>query len=184
MNYTPTPDFNGPATITYTVKDSEGAISNVATVTITVNAVNDLPVAGNDAIVTNEDVAASVNLLSNDTDADGTIDPATVDIDLNAGGIQNTRLTAAGSFAVSSSGILSFTPAANYHGVSSIRYTVQDNLGGVSNEATVTITVNDINDAPVAGDDATSTNQGVAKSINVLANDTDDGSLDRSYARW
>src|SRR5690606_17610700 len=97
---------------------------------------------------------------------------------LNAGGIQNTRLTAAGSFAVSSSGILSFTPAANYHGVSSIRYTVQDNLGGVSNEATVTITVNDINDAPVAGDDATSTNQGVAKSINVLANDTDDGSLD------
>ncbi|HYF67542.1 MAG TPA: Ig-like domain-containing protein [Ohtaekwangia sp.] len=178
LNYTPSPDFNGPATITYTVKDSEDAISNVATVTITVNAANDLPVAGNDAIVTDEDVTASVNVLSNDTDPDGTVNAATVDIDVNTAGIQSIRTTTAGSFSVSTSGLLAFTPAENYHGVSSIRYAVQDNLGGISNAATVTITVNNINDAPVAGDDATSTNQGVAKSINVLTNDTDDGSLD------
>lgn len=177
LSYTPASNFNGTATITYTVKDTDGQTSNVATVSITVNPLNDAPVAVGDAIVTNEDTPASVNLLTNDTDADGTLDGSTIDINVTAPGRQTTRVTTAGTVSVNSSGLLSFTPVANYNGVSTIRYTVADNLGTTSNMATITITVNAVNDVPVAVADNATTDQGDAVIINVLANDTDDNSL-------
>ena len=54
FSYTPNSNFNGTDTFTY--KANDGALdSNVATVTITVNAVNDAPVANNDSYAENED---------------------------------------------------------------------------------------------------------------------------------
>lgn len=79
VTYTPTAGFNGTASATYTVKDNGGLSSNAATVTITVGAVNDAPVAVNDQTTINEDASpVSINILSNDTDADGTINASTV----------------------------------------------------------------------------------------------------------
>jgi gliding motility-associated-like protein len=177
LSYTPAANFNGAATVTYTVNDTEGEVSNVATVSINVNPLNDAPVAVSDAIVTNEDVQASVNILTNDSDADGSLDGNTVDINVTTPGQQTTRVTAAGTFSVNSSGLLTFTPAANYNGTSAIRYTVADNQGTNSNMATITVTVNAINDAPVAVPDNATTDQGVAVTINVLTNDSDDNLL-------
>src|SRR5205823_8240505 len=73
FTYTPSAPSNGTDSFTYQAKDAAGAVSNVATVTITVNPVNDAPVATNDAYTTNEDTALTVvapGVLGNDTDVD------------------------------------------------------------------------------------------------------------------
>jgi VCBS repeat-containing protein len=58
FSYTPNADFNGTDGFTYSAGD--GALSDTATVTITVNAVNDAPVAADDAYATDEDVTLNV----------------------------------------------------------------------------------------------------------------------------
>src|SRR5207302_5404349 len=75
--YTPTANLTGTDSFAYQANDGT-ADSNVATVTITVNPVNDAPVAGNDAHSVNEDTTltvAAAGVLANDTDVDG--DPLT-----------------------------------------------------------------------------------------------------------
>jgi gliding motility-associated-like protein len=179
LTYTPTADFNGTASITYKVNDNSGATSNAATVTITVNAVNDPPVAVNDNSSTNEDTPVSFNITTNDTDVDGTINAASVDLDPSTVGIQTTFSNASGSWSVNSSGVLTYTPSVDFNGTASIDYVVNDNSGATSNVATVTITVNPVNDPPVAVNDNSSTNEDTPVSFNIVANDTDaDGTVD------
>jgi gliding motility-associated-like protein len=137
------------------VNDNSGATSNVATLTVTVTPVNDAPVATNDTASTNEDTPVTVTVTSNDTDLDGTIDVATVDLDPSTAGIQSTFTNAQGTWSVSN-GAVTFTPALNYNGTASITYTVNDNSGATSNVATLTITVTAVNDAPLVDDEAIS----------------------------
>jgi uncharacterized repeat protein (TIGR01451 family)/gliding motility-associated-like protein len=181
VTYTPTLNYNGSAVVSYTVNDNSGAISNTGTLTITVTAVNDAPVAVNDATSTNEDVSTTLNVATNDTDVDGTINANTVDLDPSTGGIQTSFSNAAGSWSVNSSGVVTFTPTLNYNGSAVVSYTVNDNSGATSNAGTLTITVNAVNDAPVAVDDATSTNEDSSVTYNVTTNDTDvDGTIEVS----
>src|SRR4029079_17856943 len=69
FTYTPAANFNGTDSFTYTANDGT-AVSNVATVTVTVTAVNDAPVAVNDTATTAEELAVSGSVLTNDTDVD------------------------------------------------------------------------------------------------------------------
>ena len=59
FTYTPDPGFNGTDRFTYTVTDDDGAVSNIATVTFTVNDVNDPPVATDNDYTTDEDTAVA-----------------------------------------------------------------------------------------------------------------------------
>ena len=74
FTYTPAADFHGVDTFTYKVKDDTGLESNVATVTINVNALNDAPMAENDGYTTAEDTTltttAATGVLANDADVD------------------------------------------------------------------------------------------------------------------
>src|SRR5439155_25423177 len=70
FTYTPAANYNGSDSFTYKASDGT-AESNVATVTITITAVNDAPVAGNDTAATAEDTAVAITVLANDTDVDG-----------------------------------------------------------------------------------------------------------------
>jgi gliding motility-associated-like protein len=177
--YTPTLNFNGIVSITYTVRDDAGTASNAATITVTVNSINSDPVASNDAATTNEDASVSLNVVTNDSDVDGTINAATVDLNTAVAGIQNSSTTSEGTFTVNATGVVTFTPTANFNGTASVAYTVDDNVGATSNAATITITVTPVNDLPVANNDATTTNEATAVTINVVANDTDtDGTID------
>jgi gliding motility-associated-like protein len=180
LTFTPEPDYSGPATVNYTVDDDAGGTSNVASVTITVNSVNDPPVANDDVASTNENTDVSVNITSNDADVDGTVDPSSVDIDLGTAGAQSSITIAAGTFSVDNAGLVTFVPAAGFSGNAAIDYTIQDDDGGVSSNATLTITVNAVNDAPVAADDVASTNEDVSVTVNVLTNDSDDDDIDES----
>src|SRR5207247_1237659 len=81
FTYTPTPNFNGSDAFTYRASDGT-AVSNLATVGITVNPVNDAPVAVNDSVTTLEDRGVTILVLANDSDVDGdtlSISAASVD---------------------------------------------------------------------------------------------------------
>ncbi|MEZ6130828.1 MAG: Ig-like domain-containing protein [Planctomycetaceae bacterium] len=160
ITYTPNENFNGEDSFTYLIGDGQ-AVSEIVTVTITVNPVNDAPVAGDDEAATDEDTSVVIDLLANDNDIDG--DDLTVGI---TGGPVNGTLTE------NEDGTFTYTPAENFNGTDTITYTVTDGEL-LSNEATVTITVNPVNDAPVAVDDSDSTSEGDSVEIDVLINDTD-----------
>ena len=156
---------------TYSVQDNEGAVSNVATVIINLNGSNQSPVAVADATTIDDGAATVIDILANDTDADGTIDPTTVAI--------VDQPTQAASFSVDPvTGAVSYTH--NGSGTAdSFTYTVLDNQGAISNTATVTINLTPANQSPVAVADATTIDDGAATVIDILANDTDaDGTID------
>ncbi|MBN2534616.1 MAG: tandem-95 repeat protein, partial [Spirochaetales bacterium] len=151
--------YNGNDSFTYTVSDGKGG-TDTATVTVTVNAVNDAPVAANDTATTSEDTAVTIDVRANDTDMDG-----------DTLSISSVGTPSNGTAAINAGRIV-YTPDANYNGNDSFTYTVSDGKGG-TDTATVTVTVNAVNDAPVAADDSASTNEDTAVTIDVLANDTD-----------
>nr|WP_159064813.1 tandem-95 repeat protein [Thaumasiovibrio subtropicus] len=161
--FTPNDDFNGVADFTYTITDEHGD-SATATVTVNVVAVNDAPVASDDtAITTDEDTAVSnINVLGNDTDVDG--DTLTV----TGASAENGTVT------INADGTLNYTPNGDYNGSDTITYTISDGQGG-TDTATIAVTVNPVNDAPVANDDTAITTEEdtTVSNINVLGNDTD-----------
>src|SRR5690606_9877346 len=132
---------SGTTSIAYTVADNAGIVSNRATITIEVIYINQNPVAVNDGTSTDEDVPVSLDVVANDTD-DGSINPATVDLNTTLNGIQSTNTTPGGSWAVNAAGIVTFTPTLNFNGTATLTYRVNDNLDVTSNSATITITVN------------------------------------------
>ena len=127
-----TPDA-GTTTDSFTYTANDGALgSNVATVTITVSAGgNSPPVANDDVATTPKNVPVTINVVANDIDADGTIDPSTVAV------TQPDK----GTVVSNGDGTVEYTPRRNFRGTSAFTYTVKDNEGAVSNGATVSVTV-------------------------------------------
>ena len=160
FTYTPAENFNGQDSFTYEVTD--GAESDTGTVTLTVNPVNDAPVANDDTFTGSEDSMIAGNVLTNDADIDGDT------LSVTAG----TYATAeGGSVTIASNGMFTYTPAADFAGEDTFTYEVSD--GSASDTGTVTLTVNPINDGPVAADDAYSVAEDGSVSGNILDNDTD-----------
>ncbi len=130
---------------------------------------NHPPVAVNDAYTVNEDTQLSRNpnqgVLKNDTDADD--DPLTAVLNTNP---------AHGTLTLNPNGSFVYMPAANYHGTDSFTYYANDGVFN-SNIGTVTITVNSINDAPVANNQSVTTAEDTLKAITLTATDVDGDSL-------
>jgi len=179
VTYTPIALFLGSATLTYVVNDNKGTVSNAATITITVQAVNVPPIAVNDNATTTKNKAVNVKVTDNDTDLDGTVDVTKVDLNTTLAGIQNTSDTPQGTYAVNITGVVTYTPVNNFTGIAALTYTVNDNTGATSNQATINITVQNVNSVPIAANDNGATSQNTAVTVNVVANDTDsDGVID------
>ncbi|MEJ7645682.1 MAG: Ig-like domain-containing protein [Chryseolinea sp.] len=162
FTYTPDPDFFGTDTFTYTATDGIDVTSETL-VTIVVTPVNDAPIAFDDVMTLDEDTPTELPILANDKDVDDQLTPAMVTVISNP---------AHGSITITSAGVL-FTPDLNYYGPDAFTYTLTDPSGAVSNVANASITILPINDAPVSVDDAASTAEELAVTINILANDTD-----------
>ena len=128
-------------TFSYTIMDLGGATAT-ATVQVTVTGVNDAPVAIPDSFATDEDVALTGNVLGNDTD----VDSATLSATLVSG-------AAHGSVTLNPDGSFTYTPNANFFGTDSFAYKANDGTLD-SNVTTVSLTVNPVNDAPLANADA------------------------------
>ncbi len=181
ITFTPEADYTGPVTdISYTVEDNSGAVSNPATVSVSITAVNDIPVAVADSDTVFEDSLITIDVLANDSDLDGTLMPATVQISGTASAGDPLAVSGEGTWTINTlTGEITFTPEADYDGsVTDITYTVQDNLGATSVPATVSVTITSVNDAPVAVADSDGVVEDSSISIDVLANDNDlDGTL-------
>jgi VCBS repeat-containing protein len=131
FSYTPAANYNGTDSLTYKASDGKGGEAT-ATVSITVNAVNDAPVANNDSATVDAGVTVGVDVLANDTDVDNTNAQLSV---------SSFTQPANGAVTKNADGTLDYTPNAGYNGTDSFTYKASDGTAE-SNEATVTITVN------------------------------------------
>jgi VCBS repeat-containing protein len=156
--YTPNADFTGTDTFEYTITD--GNETHTGTVTVTVNPINDAPVANDDSATTDEDTPVTIDVLNNDTDVDG--DTLTV---------ESVTDGSNGTTSIDVDGNIVYTPNADFTGTDTFEYTITD--GNETHTGTVTVTVNPVNDNPVANDDSAITNEDTAVTIDVLANDND-----------
>ncbi len=166
LTYTPTLNFNGIDWFTYTASD--GVITDTADVTITVQPVNDAPIAGEDMYTAAEDTPMYMTmsdyaLFYNDSDVDG--DPLVLESHTNPNH---------GALEIYGDGAFIYTPTLNYFGLDGFAYSISD--GALTDSATVTITVNSINDPPMAMGDMYTVHAGMTLTVaapGVLGNDYD-----------
>ncbi|WP_428745015.1 tandem-95 repeat protein [Vibrio parahaemolyticus] len=154
---TPTADWNGKETITFTAKDPSGE-SVSQTVDFTVAPVVDIEADSADVV---EDTPTIINVLGNDT-FESTDKVVSLDAE---NGPKN------GTVIVNNDGTVTYTPDDNYVGEDTFTYIVTS--GGVSESTTVSVDVTPVNDAPVAKDDIATTQEDTAVTIDVLPNDSD-----------
>ncbi|MEP0940222.1 MAG: Ig-like domain-containing protein [Rhizobiaceae bacterium] len=177
FTYTPNDDFNGSDQFTYKVSDGE-AESNEATVDITIDAVNDAPVAVNDTFGTAEDVAILSDVLTNDTDVD--TDPASLTAVL-VSNVSNGNLT------LGSNGSFTYTPDSGFFGSDQFSYRLNDGVDD-SNVATVVLTISEgsgasgANNPPVADNVTATGNEGAASiAITLTGSDDDTGDFVKEF---
>src|SRR6187455_1558353 len=107
------------------------------------------PTVANDVANGDEDTGIIINILNNDSPGGSAIDQTSVDL-IPGGMIDATLTVPEGTFIVDAGGIVTFTPNAEFSGpVTVISYTVEDVDDQVSPAATITVTVNPVNDPPV-----------------------------------
>jgi len=94
---------------------------------------NGTPVASADSASAVKNLAKVIDVLSNDTDLDGALDPSSVTI---VDGPDHGTVTVNAT-----TGVITYTPTTGYVGADSFTYTVKDDAGAVSNEATVSLEV-------------------------------------------
>jgi VCBS repeat-containing protein len=185
-SYAPNANFNG--TDSFTFRSNDGVLTSaVQTVSITVNPVNDAPVAVADSATTDEDTAVLIDVLTNDTDVDGdTLSVTTASVSSGSGSVSIVG------------GVLSYDPGTAYQSLNAgqnatvtIDYTVSDGNGG-SSVGSATVTVTGVNDGPPIANYVTLTNgndtwtgQGGNQQVDALAgNDTVYGDFNGWYRNY
>src|SRR5207249_631404 len=161
VTYTPATNYNGADSFTF--KANDGMVdSSAATVSLTVTAVNDAPLANAQSVTLAEDASKAITLSATDVDGD------TLTFSIVAGPAHGALSGVAPN--------MTYTPAANYNGPDS--FTFKANDGTVDSAiATVAVTVTPVNDAPVATAQSVTTNQDTAKAISLTASDVDGDTL-------
>ncbi|WP_408595623.1 tandem-95 repeat protein [Limnohabitans sp.] len=174
IQFIPTTNYHGPASFTYTVSDGNGGTTN-ASVSITINAVNDTPVVLGETVSTSEDTTLwfyPADLLTNDTDVDIATDGQVLSISAVGNA---THGSVAFVTLADGSRRIAFTPDANYSGSASFEYAVSDGVGGVA-VATMVVNLSAVNDAPDAVADSVSATEDTlltVTSTSLLDNDSD-----------
>ncbi|MFC3686650.1 DUF4347 domain-containing protein, partial [Hydrogenophaga luteola] len=173
IGYQPTANYFGPAVLTVQSTDV-GGLSDSDTVNITVSAVNDPPVDGNETNTVTEDTTLTVangatgDLLNNTVDIDGgtaTIIAFTVP-GVGAGVVGSPLvIPSVGSITINSNGSYSFTPLPDFDdAIPVITYTVSDGAGG-TDTSTLTLTMSPVNDLPVDGDETNTVTEDTTLSV-------------------
>lgn len=164
LRYTPQANFTGKETFTYTVSDGLGSTSQ-ATVSVEVSDINENPQAADDAYEVFEDSVGNVLTV---LDNDSSLPDVGETLSLTAAGPASDG----GSVSIQD-GFLVYSPAANFTGVATIPYSIDDGRGGTAS-AVATITVVNINDNPTAVDDNLAVNPNTQNNpLDVLNNDSD-----------
>jgi hypothetical protein len=170
VNYTHDGSETGVDSFTYTIRDVSGAVSNTATVSLTVTPVDDAPSAVADSATVAEGGTVGIDLASNDADPEGALDLTSIQIVSGPAG---------GSVLVNGDGTVSYTHDGSETSSDSFTYTIRDATGNISNTATVSVTVTPVDDAPSAVADSATVAEGGTVGIDLASNDLDpEGALD------
>lgn len=171
LTYTPAANANGSATVYVRLQDDATAggpalVSATQQFVITVNPVNDSPVGADGTTTMSEDTTNNITLYGYDVDGDSL---AWTNVTVSVGTVDNAGV----------SNVFQFVPPADYAGTAYLYYRVSDlqnEVNSTSEQYTVTITVSNVNDAPILGADAEmfhlQDTNGVL-TLNVLTNDLD-----------
>ena len=170
--YTPDGVFNGTATFSYSVSDGTATSANTATVSVSVGAVNDAPVAVTDTASGVEETPLNINVLGNDTDEEGdhlSITHINGQLLTDAGVV----IEGVGAVYIGEDSDLILVPAANVMGEVSFTYTVSD--GSASSVGTVNVTLENTADDPVSVTGEIESRGGIAHSgdLSDLVTDPD-----------
>ena len=144
ITFTPSNNYYGTVSFPYTISDDNSGTDS-ALITIVIDAVNDLPNAANDTATVDEN-STNNNIDVLDNDDFGGDGPNTGAITLSSGTTNNN-----GTVSVNNNDTpndptddtLTYTPASNFSGADTFKYTITDSNGDTKN-ATVTITVEEV----------------------------------------
>ncbi|MEM6477570.1 MAG: tandem-95 repeat protein [Pseudomonadota bacterium] len=168
ITVTPEANFNGAASLSYTVSDGNGG-QGTGTLALDFAAVNDAPVAGSDSAAGTEDTPLTLALsalLANDSDPDG--DPIE---------ITGFTLGAGIALAENADGTITITPEADFNGATSFSYALGDGQGGAAS-GTVALDFAAVNDAPIALGDSASGIEDTPFSVSIAGLLSNDGDVD------
>ena len=178
MTYTPANNTTGSAVVTVSLSDDGGTANGGSdtsadeTFTITVNAVDDPPIAVDDAETLSEDNSVVIDVMANDTDIDG--GPKSID---------SVTQPAGGSVTITNGGAdVTYQPNVNFCNDGSPTDDFTYTLTPGSSTATVAMTVTCINDAPIADNASATTNEDIAVTIALSGSDVDGDTLDFAIA--
>ena len=160
VNYVHNGGLSTSDSFTYTFRDTHGAVSNTATVSISILK---RPVANNDSLTVQRGDDGTVNVIANDTAPSGTVTPASVTIVT-----QPTR----GTVTALGNGQISYQHNGTATTTDQFTYTITDSNSNVSLPGIVSITITPVNQPPVTTADTAVVNEGESVDIPVLANDT------------
>jgi VCBS repeat-containing protein len=149
---------------TFLARDTFGAVSNTATISLRILPVNDAPVVNGDSAVVNEHDQVYIDLVQNDFDFDGTLDLESIVI---VNGPEH------GTLELLNDGRVLYFHDGSETLLDSFTYQIRDNVGLLSNVATVSLSITPVNDSPIALPDSASVLRGGTVNIPVLSNDYD-----------
>ncbi len=148
VDLSPTANYNGESSLQYTVTDNDGE-SDLKRVSINIISINDIPTATDASLTINEDQVINLNLV-NDL---GVVVEDASDGDPAGALLQFVLATVPANGTVNflnANGDFRYTPNLNYNGTDSFGFRVIDPDGGASLIANVTITINPVDDSPIA----------------------------------
>jgi hypothetical protein len=164
IRYTPNSNFQGNDYFTYVAQDANGITSNVGTIQISVNNIpsdNNPPIATDSQATLDEDSSVSIQLTAFDIDLADSLTYSIESQPFNGQILNFDPLT----------GSLVYQPNPNFNGNDSFLFKAVDQLGLESNIATVHLTVNPVNDPPIANSQQVETNQNTPLQINLTGAD-------------
>ncbi len=160
VNYVHNGGLSTSDSFTYTFRDTQGAVSNSGTVSITILR---RPVANDDVLTVQRGDDGTLNVIANDTAPSGTVAPASVTIVT-----QPTR----GTVTALGNGQISYQHDGTATTTDQFTYTITDSNNNVSLPGIVRITITPVNQPPVTAPDTAVVNEGESVDVPVLANDT------------
>ncbi len=186
--YTPADDFNGQFLFSYTAEDNGSPVlEGTATVTVSVSAVNDSPLANGDFVNGTEDTLLVIpagntsivdgNVLFNDSPGGGADEAGQT---LTVTGVSSPSARGGVVSLVGSN--INYTPASNFNGTDTFTYSISDGQGGTAT-GTVTVNVAAVNDLPIAVADSATGFKDIPLVIQVsalLGNDSPGGGTDEA----
>ncbi|MFC2082458.1 Ig-like domain-containing protein [Candidatus Bipolaricaulota bacterium] len=164
--YTPDANYHGDDSFTFETCDPDGECAS-GTVTITVEPVDDQPVADNQEVNTLEDTAIAIQVTGSDVEGEA------LTYSIVSGPSRGTI-----SGFDETTGVLIYTPEEHYTGTDGFVFDVSDSNDAHGRpQATVTIMVMPVNDAPVANDQIRATSEDTATGFFALAISDPDNTL-------